>query len=390
MRRPVKIVADNNIPGLERWTNDAIELLLVDGRDIRNEDVLDADALLVRSITQVNDALLHGSRVSFVGTATSGTDHIDAPWLESRGIQLAHAAGANANAVAEYVIATLATLIWEKGFDPWQSTVAVIGVGHVGSVLVRRLQFMGIACVGHDPLRQTLDDLDYVSFEQALKADVICVHTPLTFAGMYPTHHMIAETHFEMMQRSAVLINAGRGEVIDTPALLAHLDRNPGFTAVLDVWEHEPHPSSALLRAVDILTPHIAGYSAQAKLAATQRITTALCARFGLDVPVLQKTSALITPDFGVGAQFHHGDTLNLQQRRGAQMLFAQHVLKVFAPGKLSQQYKTAAVSSVEAYDTMRVDLSHRREFSCFSFNALQTGTQLASWLHGAGFVVQT
>jgi erythronate-4-phosphate dehydrogenase len=385
MQFPLRVLADINIPGLERWNSDFVELSLMDGRNISRSDLLDADALLVRSITRVNQELLQGSRVSFVGTATSGVDHVDIPWLQDQGIQFADAAGANANAVAEYVIAVLAALIEEKNFDPWQAKVAVVGVGQVGSALVRRLKLMGIDCVGCDPLRQDISDLEYINLEQALKADVICLHTPLTIGGEFSSYHMIGAAQFEHMQKSAVLINAGRGEVIDTPALITHLEKNPDFIAVLDVWENEPQPSAGLLQAVDILTPHIAGYSLEAKLTATQRVVDALCACYGIERPVICVSQAMAAEPERSLSLCSKNQEFDTDRKK-----FANHVLGVLSPLELSRDFKSSASKTGSAYDKMRVEMSMRREFSSCNVNPLDTSSRLAHWLQGAGFALQT
>lgn len=392
----MKIVADENILALSSKLPKGIDWLLKPGRSIGAADLVDADALLVRSITRVDHRLLKGSTVSFVATATSGTDHLDLPWLAGQGIAVADAAGANANAVAEYVIASLAELVLEDNLPLWDLTVAVIGVGHVGSALINKLSALGIHCIACDPLQQNLVGADYVSLHTALAADVICLHTPLTEQGIHATHHMINEQCLKKIRPEAILINAGRGEVINNNALLAHLRQHPEQRVVLDVWENEPKPSSELLQRVFIGTPHIAGYSVEAKLAATQCVATSLIQHFGLDKFKMPMHSA---GAMRVHDQRFEGDSASLLVRRGSdQQMFAGIVTKAFSPKAVSRRFKdifqaTSSLenpgASIEVFDNIRADANVRREFGATHIHAAGFSPRLSVWLHAAGFVLQ-
>lgn len=388
----MKIVADENILALDGWFGKKVKLQLVPGRDISAQHVKDADALLVRSITRVDKALLQGSTVRFVGTATSGTDHLDLAWLADQGIAVTDAAGANANAVVEYVLSSLAWLIKHDKFALWRSRVAVIGAGHVGGALIRRLQSLGVACVACDPLQQTVDHVDYVSLEEALNADVVCLHTPLTRDGEHATWHMLNHKRLSALRPETVLINAGRGEVIDNDALQALLQRVPAQRVILDVWENEPAPSPALLGQVTIGTPHIAGYSVEAKLAASRCVLTSLCQHFDRKVPAM-------LPPINLPLTVHderytaaprfigNGD-------KSDEQVFADIVLATFSPARVSQRFtqlyqKVAGQEGAQVFDRLRRELAMRREFSASHLHAAAYSPQLASWLHAAGFVLQ-
>lgn len=268
----LKIVADENIAYAQHFFAAMGELVLLPGRSISRADIQDADILLVRSVTQVNSELLAGSAVRFVGSCTIGTDHVDTQWLSENNIQFSYAPGCNAQAVVEYVLSALRAL--EVDFSA--SKVGVVGCGNVGGRLLRCLQKSGVDVVGYDPF--LLDsDLPLVDFETILVCDVICLHTPLTKTGAYPTFHLFNEAVINQLKPNAVLLNAGRGAVIDNAALLRRIESHNDLRVVLDVWENEPAIDHDLLAHVDIGTPHIAGYSAEGKLRGTEMVYEALC-----------------------------------------------------------------------------------------------------------------
>ena len=262
----MKIVADENMPGVEEWFSSYGQITRLPGREIRAVDVADAEVMLVRSVTNVNEELLHDSSVRFVGSATIGTDHVDCDYLASRNIHFANAPGCNANAVVEYVLSCLAAL----QPDWLNKQIAVIGCGNVGGSLLRMMQKLGVKVLGCDPyLDQTPDFM--VRLEEALASDVVCVHTPLTVAGENSTFHLLNRKTLAQIPDGALLINAGRGSVIDNQALLGCLQQQH-FRCALDVWENEPHINRELLDVVDIATPHIAGYSLDGKVKGTQKV----------------------------------------------------------------------------------------------------------------------
>lgn len=277
----MKIVADENIPLLEAFFADICqELVTLPGRDMTAEQVRDADILLVRSITKVNKALLQGSQVKFVGTCTIGTDHLDTQYLQKQGIQFANAPGCNAKAVVDYVLSCLLVLQEQRQQD-WQSlSVGIVGAGNVGGLLYDTLKALGMNVVAYDPKIEA-----YASEENAADVwlqDVVTLHTPITREGVNKTHHLVDETRLKTMKYDACLINSCRGSVVDNSALIRHLNLNPKFQAILDVYEEEPSPSDELLKACLLATPHIAGYSLDGKYGGTSMIYEAVCDVFAL------------------------------------------------------------------------------------------------------------
>ncbi|RYE56433.1 MAG: 4-phosphoerythronate dehydrogenase, partial [Sphingobacteriales bacterium] len=258
----MKILADENIPLVNEFFQSLGKVITRPGRTMSAVDAQDAKALLVRSVTNVNQSLLSGSDVTFVGTCTIGIDHLDQNWLHDNHVGFSSAPGCNANSVVEYVYAALCQLDvnWlDKKFG-------IIGCGNVGGLLHTRLKQQGVDCYCYDPLRTSEDNSDLVSLEEVLACDVISMHTPLTKTGAHPTFHLINLPELQQLKTGAVLLNCGRGAVINNSDLLAFLSQRSDVRVVLDVWEPEPNISVDLLDKVELGSPHIAGYSYDGKL----------------------------------------------------------------------------------------------------------------------------
>lgn len=260
----MKIVADDKLVLLDETFGLHAQVNRVSGRDITPATLGDADVLLLRSVTTAGPELLGDSQVRFVGTATSGTDHLDLPWLESRGIRWASAPGCNADAAAQYSLA----LIWEAcrrmGRDPRSQRVGIIGRGKVGGRLMRLLQALNIACVACDPPLALAGEAGLVDLDQALQQDIVSLHVPLTCHGTYATHSMLDIPRLARMRDGAILVNTARGEVVDGAALLRNC-RAGRLHAALDVWPGEPAIDLRLLQATVLASPHVAGYSKEGK-----------------------------------------------------------------------------------------------------------------------------
>jgi len=258
----MNIIADPNIPYVREAFAALGEITLIPGRQINVGSVRDADVLLVRSVTPVNAALLEGSQVKFVATATIGTDHVDTRYLAQLGIGFASAAGSNANSVAEYIIAALLELGDRHKFRLRDKTLGVIGVGNVGSKVVRYARALGMRVLENDPPRH---HAEHIPLDRLLaEADIVTTHVPLDET----TRHLLNHDNLSRF----ILLNSARGAVVDNRALLKAIDGDRIPAAVLDVWENEPNISPELLDVVDLGTPHIAGYSFDGKVAGTRMI----------------------------------------------------------------------------------------------------------------------
>ncbi|MBR0272924.1 MAG: 4-phosphoerythronate dehydrogenase [Bacteroidaceae bacterium] len=307
----MKIVADDKIPYILPALHElADEVVVKGGSDIGPADVRDATILLVRTRTRCNRQLLEGSSVQLVVTATIGFDHLDTAYLEEAGIAWANCPGCNATSVAQYIHNSLLVLQQERGLNLSAATLAIIGVGHVGTAVWQTMQHGEIAFLMHekllyDPLREHFpcmrnDGTVWCDWERVLTdADIITFHTPLTTTGPYPTYHMADDTFFRSLKRKPVIINAARGGVIDEAALLRAMDEGLVGDVIIDTWEQEPHINPELLRRAFIATPHIAGYSADGKANATRMTLDTVCRflgrpmTFDIQPPALPATLSL-------------------------------------------------------------------------------------------------
>ena len=272
------IVADENIPLLDAFFESFGEIRRVPGRSIDRATVEQADVLLVRSVTNVNRALLEGSKVRFVGTCTIGTDHLDLDYFQQAGISWSSAPGCNARGVVDYVLGSLLTLAEIEGADLKQRTYGVVGAGEVGGRLVEVLKGLGWNVLVCDPPRQSAEGGDFVSLEQIIeRCDVISLHTPLKKHGAQSTWHLFDRDRLNQLKPGTWLINASRGPVVDNAALRNVLLQREDLQAVLDVWEGEPEVDVALADLCVLATPHIAGYSLDGKQRGTAQIYQAFC-----------------------------------------------------------------------------------------------------------------
>lgn len=280
----MKIIADENIPFVAECFSSIGDVQTVSGRKITPKNITDADVLLVRSITPVGIDLLAGSKVRFVGTATIGFDHIDIEYLTKNNIGFASAPGSNANSAAEYIIAGLLNITKEHRIKIEGKSIGIIGVGNVGSRVVKKCEALGMKTYLNDPpLQRQTGNSKYQPIEKLYNCDFITLHTPLTYEGEDKTFHLADENFFRSLKTGCVFFNASRGGVVDSRALKAAINTGRLRATVLDVWENEPNIDIELLEMVDIGTPHIAGYSLDGKIAGMIMIYKAACEYFGLE-----------------------------------------------------------------------------------------------------------
>ena len=278
----MKIIIDSAIPYIKNRIPPFVETVYMPGKEIDEEIVKDADALIVRTRTRCAEDLLRNSKVKLVSTATIGTDHIDIPWCEKNGIKVVSAPGCNAPGVAQYVLASL----YKSGFNPKKDTLGIIGFGHVGQIVADWAATLGIkTIISDDPRKEAgYKDVEYQSMDYLLReSDAVTLHVPLVKDGKFHTINLIGEKELDLMKSGAVLVNSSRGGVVDEAALKKEL-KEGRVKAVIDVWENEPEIDRELVDLSFISTPHIAGYSAEGKKRATRMVLESVKDFF--DIPV--------------------------------------------------------------------------------------------------------
>lgn len=279
----LRILADENIPAVAHYAGSLATVQRFSGRTLRPEQLAGVDALLVRSVTRVDAQLLEQSDVRFVGTATSGVDHIDRDYLRLGGISFAHAPGSNANSVVEYVLAAIAGVKDHLERVLAGAPIGIVGYGVIGRAVAARLQALNLNYLVYDPwLGPGMIDRP-ADLPDILRCAVITLHAELTLQHPWPSHHLLDAAGLAQVPPDSLLVNASRGPVVDNVALSALLRSGGGPDVVLDVWEGEPGISQALLRQVQFGTPHIAGYSLDGKLLATRMLIEAMA--LALDLP---------------------------------------------------------------------------------------------------------
>jgi len=388
---PLKIVADENIPALDELFPDS-EILRRPGRGMKPADLQGADALLVRSVTQVNRDLLDGSNIKFVGTCTIGTDHIDQVYLQEQGIGFSSAPGCNADAVVDYVMAAM--LFTQANMSEWQAKqAAVLGYGQVGKRLVERLLQCGIAVICYDPFQQAALTRRAKSSEEAsqeagqevvkarlsvaqsyqdlLTADLISIHTPLSFAEetSHPTYQLFDAKLLQQLKPDALLINAARGPVVDNQALAACIDQGRLCSTILDVYQQEPEPPLTLLDKLALSTSHIAGYSVQGKLRGSVMIAEALLAHFSgsaLNVDLLAKTKVTLSVEACLEQSSCAPSLASLDQILAAIVCNAYNIdadTKAFKQVYCEAYRQGGAEAGAKAFDHYRKHYPQRYEF---------------------------
>ena len=280
----MKIVCDNKIPFLRGVFEPYAEVVYLPGAETTPGVVRDADAVVTRTRTQCDAALLAGSSVRVVASATIGYDHIDTAWCEAHGILWRNAPGCNSSSVKQYIAAVLCTLARRHGLRLDALTLGVVGVGNVGSKVAEAAALLGMRVLLCDPPRARAEGAEgFVDLDTLVaQSDIVTLHVPLLREGEDATWHLFDESRLAAMRPDQFLINSSRGPVVDGAALRAALQAKALRGAVLDVWEGEPEPDRALMALLDIATPHIAGYSADGKANGTRMSVRTVAAVLGL------------------------------------------------------------------------------------------------------------
>lgn len=279
----MKIICDNKIPYIKSAL-EKFDVRYIPGKDINRDTVKNADALIVRTRTKCNAALLENSDVKFIASATIGYDHIDTDFCKNAGIYWTNAPGCNSSSVQQYIASAILSLAVENNLKINDLTLGIIGVGNVGKKIAKFADAIGLKIILNDPPRERQEESDIFSQLDTLlsESDIVTCHVPLNMTGVDKTYHLADSDFFSKMKNAAVLINSSRGEIHDTEDLKKALKEKIIDDAVIDVWENEPNIDLDLMNSAKFATPHIAGYSADGKANGTMMSLRALSRFFKL------------------------------------------------------------------------------------------------------------
>ena len=374
----MKIVIDDKIPFIKGVLEPYADVVYLPGSAIARDNIREADALIIRTRTKCNEALLKGSPIKLIAAATIGYDHIDTAWCEANGIAWTNAPGCNSGSVRQYMASVLATLSAHYGFRFEDKTLGIVGVGNVGSKIAQLGQALGMKVLLNDPPRAEKEGpAQFVPLDEILHiSDIVTLHVPLNMSGSYRTYRLFDEETFNCLQRRTILINSSRGEVVDNTALKYALKYRTIGAAVLDVWENEPDIDLELLPLLNIATPHIAGYSADGKANGTAMCVQAVSRFFGLPLTGWRPTEI---PDPIQPLCFElDGRGRNLQQ------CLCEAIWHTYSVNDDDGQLR----ASHATFEKQRGDYPVRREFEAFTIDIKNGMPEIEKRLRALGFKV--
>lgn len=360
----MKIVCDDKIPFLRGTFEPFAEVVYLPGKQTTADVVRDADAIVTRTRTLCNEALLKGSRVKVIATATIGFDHIDTAWCEANGIIWKNAPGCNSWSVKQYIASVLVSLARRHGLDLSAMTLGVVGVGNVGSKVAEIASLLGMKVLLNDPPRARAEgSAGFVSLDELMeRSDIVTLHVPLTMEGEDATWHLFDAARIARLRPDQFLFNSSRGPVVEERALKAALKAGSLRGAVLDVWEVEPEIDRELLGLLEYATPHIAGYSADGKANGTTMSVRTVASVLGL--PLTDWTASGV-PAPAQGLSF----CLDATGKR-TQDVLTEAILYTYDV----QKDTDALRSDPGSFEKLRGDYPVRREPTAFSLQ-LKGGT---------------
>jgi erythronate-4-phosphate dehydrogenase len=378
----MKVIIDDKIPYIKGALEPFAEVLYLPGKDTTPAVVKEADALITRTRTICNESLLKGSKVSFIATATIGFDHIDTVYCEQSGITWTNAPGCNAKSVEQYIASVLFVMAERKGWTLAGKTLGVVGVGQVGSKVARLASILGMKVLLNDPPRARVEgETGFCSLETVLaEADIITLHVPLNLQGEDATYHMADEAFFKRLGKKPMLINACRGEVMETKAAIEAVRQERLTGLVVDCWEFEPNPDPTLLSLVDLATPHIAGYSKDGKANGTSMSVQALSRFFNLGIDDWTATGVEVPEQttLSLVGSSTDGTLLNNQE------LLAQAILSTYDIRKDDNDFR----HEPHRFEALRGDYPLRREFPVYTIEATKLPAAVIEQLKQLGFTV--
>jgi erythronate-4-phosphate dehydrogenase len=371
----MKIIIDDKIPYIKGVLEPYAEVVYLPGKLTTAEVLKEADALVTRTRTTCNEAVLSGSRVNFIATATIGFDHIDTRYCEQAGIEWVNAPGCNAESVNQYVSSALFSYSIRKGFTLKGKTIGIVGVGQVGSRIARTCETLGMNVLLNDPPRERVEGASqFVSLHTIQQqADIISFHVPLNRGGADNTFHMVDEEFVRNLGRKPLLINTCRGEVLNSATVLEARQADKVSGLIIDCWENEPGLDLKLLKLVDFGTSHIAGYSKDGKANGTKMSIRAISKYFGLGIDDWEPS--------GVEPPSH--PVINLDGAgRSEESVLAEAIRSTYR----IENDDRALRENTELFERLRDDYPVRREFASHAIQAKDISPDIVGKLTKLGF----
>jgi erythronate-4-phosphate dehydrogenase len=373
----MKVIIDDKIPYIKGALEPFAEVIYLPGKSTTPEIVKDADAIITRTRTICNEKLLAGSKVSMIATATIGFDHIDTDYCEKTGIEWTNAPGCNSWSVAQYMMAALYTLAFEKKFTLSDKTIGIVGAGNVGSKVEKLCRIIGMKVLVNDPPRERKEGgNNFVDIETIKReSDIITFHTPLTYDGEDKTYHTLDHSFLKGCKDNVYIINAARGEIADTQAIIDGLNSGKINEIIFDCWEKEPDINRELLSKAFISTPHIAGYSRDGKANGTSMSIQAISRKFNLGIDDW-KCNDVEKPEDTIINIDGEGKTV--------QEIIGMAVLKTYPILEDSERLK----NSPDTFEKQRGDYPVRREFPVYKCVLRNCSPEISTILKSLGFQV--
>jgi len=371
----MKIVIDDKIPYIQGALEPFAEVVYLPGQKTTADMVRDADAIITRTRTICNEALLSGSSVKIIASATIGYDHIDTVYCDKAGIKWTNAPGCNAKSVEQYIASAILVMAEKRGWELAGKTIGVVGVGNVGSKVAKIAEILGMRVLLNDPPRARQEgEAGFVTLDKILEeSDLITLHVPLNMEGPDATWHMADERLFARMSRKPVFINSCRGEVVETAALKRAIQTGQISGVVVDCWENEPDIDLELLGLVDLATPHIAGYSRDGKANGTEMSVQAVSRFLGLGAKNW-KANNIEKP--AVSEILIDGTNKSTRQ------ILAEAILATYDIREDDARLR----SNVATFEKQRGDYPVRREFTAFTVAGKFSNPKVIDKLKRIGF----
>lgn len=368
-----RLIIDQNIPYLKGVLEPFAITEYLPANRISNETVKNADGLLIRTRTKVNETLLKNTIVKFVASATIGFDHIDLDFCSKNGISVFNAPGCNAGSVQQYIASALMNLLKkEQKFS--EITLGIVGVGNTGTKVKQLAEAIGMKVLLNDPPRKRKEkNDDFVSLEHVLsESDIISFHVPLTYNCKDATFELLSEKNYFLIKSGTVIINASRGEVC-SEKVLKELVLNKDCTLALDVWQHEPKPDQELIALSKIATPHIAGYSADGKANAGKMIAVKAAAFFGIEPDLL------IFPVIPLPQKY-----IIEPVNRNFEEVISESIIHTYNILQDSDNFKTHP----ESFESLRNNYPLRRDLSAFKIKSAYLSESTVQAMFKLGFQI--